>query len=339
MSEAVRQRLFEPFFTTKPAGSGVGLGLAMVYGFVQQSGGGIEVDSKPGIGTRFLLRFPAAAAPEQKAPNTGQPAAVATARTVLLVDDNDALRVTLREQLAALKCTTHEAATFEQAVCVLRSVPDIDFIISDFDLGDGPDGVQLARWADQNGHGGPGALISGHPRHFAGLPQNWHVLQKPIQLGDLKKLLSPGSAPGVNGQGAQPGLSGSHLHPDGSSVPAILVVEDNEDMRFIAVEILKRSGYAILEAADAGEALEKLEQTPAIMLVLSDLGLPDMHGIQLADEIRRLYPRTRVALMSGTLSYSELSDRTPHGDAILRKPFTVESLTNFVNDALARASG
>ncbi|HXB51725.1 MAG TPA: PAS domain S-box protein, partial [Rhizomicrobium sp.] len=254
MSEAVRQRLFEPFFTTKPAGSGVGLGLAMVYGFVQQSGGGIEVESKLGIGTRFVLRFPAAAPPEEKAPNPGQPATAAgAARTILLVDDNDALRVTLREQLAALKCTTHEAATFEQAVCVLRSVADIDFIISDFDLGDGPDGVQLARWADQNGHGGPGALISGHPRHFAGLPQNWHVLQKPIQLGDLKKLLSPGAAAAANGQEAQPGLSGSPLHPAGAFVPAILVVEDNDDMRFIAVQILKRGGYTLLEAADAGE--------------------------------------------------------------------------------------
>ena len=340
MSEAVRQRLFEPFFTTKPAGSGVGLGLAMVYGFVQQSGGGIEVESKLGIGTRFLLRFPAAALPEEKAPNPGQPVAAAgAARTILLVDDNDALRVTLREQLAALKCTTHEAATFEQAVCVLRSVADIDFIISDFDLGDGPDGVQLARWADQNGYGGPGALISGHPRHFAGLPENWHVLQKPIQLGDLKKLLSPGVAAAANGQEARPGLSGSPLHPAGSFVPAILVVEDNDDMRFIAVEILKRGGYTILEAANAGEALEKLEQTPAIMLVLSDLGLPDMHGTQLAQEIRRLYPRAGIALMSGTLSSSEFSDQAPRGDAILRKPFTAESLANFVSDALARASG
>jgi PAS domain S-box-containing protein len=330
MSEALQRRIFEPFFTTKPAGGGTGLGLAMVHGFVQQSGGRIDVESRLGAGTRFLLRFPAKAPPDLARNQAPRPPSGPMARTVLVVDDNDTLRLTLREQLTSLNCSVREAENFEKAVAILRSGVKIDFILSDLDLGSGPDGLAFALWARENGYPVPGAIMSGHLNSITGLPENWQSVQKPIQLNGLRVLLA---ASGGRGTVSTKGQDAS------SDYPVILVVEDNVDMRLVAVEILKREGYRLAEAATAQEALHMLEDNPDIRLVISDVGLPDMSGSQLAENIRRLRPATCVRLMTGTFSLRRSSDREPGAGQILQKPFTRESLTRFVEDALAQSPG
>jgi signal transduction histidine kinase len=89
MSDEVRNRAFEPFFTTKQEGLGSGLGLSMVHGFVQQSKGAIEVDSKVGEGTRFTIRLPRIEATD-RADEDPAPDVAATGRekSVLLVEDD-----------------------------------------------------------------------------------------------------------------------------------------------------------------------------------------------------------------------------------------------------------
>ncbi len=93
MAEATRARVFEPFFTTKPFGLGTGLGLSIVYGVVQQSGGHVEVASRPGAGATFSVYLPAADAPRPKgrpAPAPVEPAG--GGETILLVEDEPAIR-------------------------------------------------------------------------------------------------------------------------------------------------------------------------------------------------------------------------------------------------------
>jgi len=101
MSAETRRRLFEPFFTTKEPGSGVGLGLAVVYGVVNSHGGLIDVDTRPGKGTTFQLYFPVSI-------EGGEPLKKLTAvagetkggkETILLVEDEEALLQAVRELL------------------------------------------------------------------------------------------------------------------------------------------------------------------------------------------------------------------------------------------------
>jgi PAS domain S-box-containing protein len=322
MSETVRRRIFEPFFTTKPAGGGTGLGLAMVYGFVQQSGGRIDVASEVGAGTRFLLRFPnvpeprTAAGERTKAAKTDQ-----RAHRVLLVDDNAALRVTLREQLASLNCIVHEAADFEQAANILRSGEPVGFILSDFDLGSGADGMALARWAGENGYRIPGAIMSGHLKPFAGLPANWQSVQKPVRLDDLRMLLAAEGRGETGGQAL------------GEANATVLVVEDNDGMRFVVAEMLRRAGYKAIEAASARDALMRLKDENSIRLVITDLGLPDMPGTELGKAVRQQYPDIAVLLMSGTPSRPGAGS-IPATGPVLHKPFGKEALMQLVGQAL-----
>ena len=92
MSPDVKARIFEPFFTTKDAGKGTGLGLAVVLGVVRQSGGSIEVYSEPGNGTRFEICFPAVDQPATSSFKTEPAIDPRGAETILLVEDDEAVR-------------------------------------------------------------------------------------------------------------------------------------------------------------------------------------------------------------------------------------------------------
>jgi PAS domain S-box-containing protein len=133
MDEATRARIFEPFFTTKEVGKGTGLGLAMVYGFIKQSGGNIEVYSELGHGTTFKLYLPRA--------DEGLPAAAALANqlaapagteTILVVEDAADVRNLLRRVLQSHGYTILEARDGLEAIEVaLQHSGRIDLLITD----------------------------------------------------------------------------------------------------------------------------------------------------------------------------------------------------------------
>jgi two-component system cell cycle sensor histidine kinase/response regulator CckA len=146
----IRDRLFEPFFTTKPRGQGTGLGLATVYGIMQQSGGGIEVASVPGNGTTFVLYFPVAASERQGDAHGESDAPVrrdvaSRARgTVLLAEDDDAVRAIARETLERAGYRVLAACDGSSALAMAGThVGAIDLLLTDVIM-PGMNGRELA---------------------------------------------------------------------------------------------------------------------------------------------------------------------------------------------------
>ena len=118
MTDEVRSRIFEPFFTTKEVGKGTGLGLAMVYGVVKQTGGHISVESAPGNGTCFRIHLPAAAGPPAAAdsPHGTQP--IEGRETILVAEDEDSLRAMIVDALTECGYTVLQAANGRHALNV-----------------------------------------------------------------------------------------------------------------------------------------------------------------------------------------------------------------------------
>ena len=142
MDEATRAHIFEPFFTTKEPGKGTGLGLAMVFGFVKQSGGQMTAQSQPGRGSTFNLYFPRVSAPA--AERAYAEAAPGGGETILLVEDEEDLRKLALELLTQQGYTVLEAPDGLTALRLAEAYPGaIDLLVTDVVM-PGMDGRQLA---------------------------------------------------------------------------------------------------------------------------------------------------------------------------------------------------
>ncbi len=133
MTHEVQANIFEPFFTTKEKGKGTGLGLATVYGVVKQTGGYILVESEPGKGAAFRIYLPLIEAPAEIAKETRAPAKRARRNdaTVLLVEDEAALRKLTRAVLEEMGYVVHEAADATEALTIAKQSRAIDLLLTD----------------------------------------------------------------------------------------------------------------------------------------------------------------------------------------------------------------
>jgi PAS domain S-box-containing protein len=133
MDSATAERIFEPFFTTKERGAGTGLGLATVYGIVKQSGGHIDVESSPGMGTTFRLHFPRVAEKaEVFRPRRPDDRSLMGSETVLLVEDDESLRAVGRMMLEPYGYTVLLAGDGDAAIELVNNRADpIQLLITD----------------------------------------------------------------------------------------------------------------------------------------------------------------------------------------------------------------
>jgi CheY-like chemotaxis protein len=196
ISEADLERVFEPFFTTKDTGKGSGLGLSMVYGFVKQSKGHVRIESETDVGTTVELLLPIANATPRSvkvSPEPGESARERDHRTVLVVEDDAALRRITEELLASLDYRTHAAGDARSALDLLRRVPSIDALLTDVILPGGIHGPELARRVRERVPEMPVLFMSGHTadalsadrRLEPGIP----LLKKPFRKTELEEAL------------------------------------------------------------------------------------------------------------------------------------------------------
>ncbi|MBP7394488.1 MAG: response regulator, partial [Zoogloea sp.] len=183
---------FEPFFTTKAFGAGSGLGLAMVYGFIRQSGGNIRILSTPGTGTsvRFIVPMTAPPAPAASPTRQHTTAKTNTNRLVLLVEDEPEVRKVIRQQLIELGYPVLEAANGLEAAAMLEAVEDIALLVSDTVM-PGMGGRELATLARRLHPQLPILLITGYatadaPATAPDIP----TLRKPFERAALASAIA-----------------------------------------------------------------------------------------------------------------------------------------------------
>ncbi|UAK26767.1 PAS domain-containing protein [Sphingomonas nostoxanthinifaciens] len=186
MTPDVVAQAFDPFFTTKPLGEGTGLGLSMIYGFAQQSGGQVRIYTEVGQGTTVCIYLPRHYGAIVDEADPGGDAVVAGAEageTVLIVDDEPSVRMLVADILQDLGYTVIEASDSATGLKILQSDARIDLLISDVGLPGGMNGRQMADAGRQsrsdlkilfitgyaensvigNGHLGPGMQVLTKP--------------------------------------------------------------------------------------------------------------------------------------------------------------------------------
>jgi CheY-like chemotaxis protein len=190
MSRETLERAFEPFFTTKPRDKGTGLGLAMVYGFVKQSGGTVRIYSEVGYGTTVSFYLPIAEgfgeAPEEPRPAV----AVKQEGTVLIVDDEPDLLDITYAYASQMGYQVLEAKDGASALEIIEQHPNINLLVTDIIMPGGMNGVELAQHARRLRPGMKVIYCSGFPADALAersMPLvDGPLLHKPYQRSDFE---------------------------------------------------------------------------------------------------------------------------------------------------------
>ncbi|MGM3389853.1 response regulator [Stutzerimonas stutzeri] len=192
MSDEVLQKAFEPFFTTKEVGKGSGLGLAQVFGFAKQSGGGARIETELGVGTTVKVYLPRVTEPAQanRPPEDDQGLLLADASTtVLLVDDDHSVREVTAQMLRNLGYAVIEADSGRKVLELLEQGTNPDLLLADFAM-PGMNGGELARAVLSRFPKLPVVFITGYAELGELGMGSTTIIQKPFREEQLARKLS-----------------------------------------------------------------------------------------------------------------------------------------------------
>ena len=200
-------KVFDPFFTTKEPGSGTGLGLSQVYGFAQQSGGAVSLDSVPGHGTTITIRLPRSHKPMllARGDNSASHAAGISGR-ILLVEDNPQVADVTAQTLITMGFEVEVADRGRKALERLEAgLAGIDLLLTDVVMPDGLNGVDLATQIRARFPALPIILTSGYNDVVAPDGAAFPVLRKPVPYDDLYRAIRAGLESAGTGNGRTKG--------------------------------------------------------------------------------------------------------------------------------------
>ncbi|ABE30332.1 sensory box protein [Paraburkholderia xenovorans LB400] len=331
MPPDVVERAFDPFFTTKPEGLGTGLGLSMAYGLVKQSGGHIRIYSELGHGTTVRIYLPRSMANAVELPSRQSKGGITGGgETVLVVEDDAKVQSTVVEMLAGLGYSVLKADDAEQALAVIRSGVHIDLLFTDVVMPGALRSPEMARQAVQLLPHLKVLFTSGYTQnaivHGGRLDAGVELLSKPYSQEELaRKLRHVLGTPGdeISGTADGPSAAQTGDGPVSQVVLHVLVVEDDVASLDAVCELLEMLGHHTAKAANAKQAMEQIG-TESFDVLLTDLNLPDVFGIDLAQQAVAAHPDLHVIFASGDNLPTDVQlGFTWKG---LRKPYTVDQL-------------
>jgi PAS domain S-box-containing protein len=339
MSPEVMEKVFEPFFTTKPEGKGTGLGLSMVYGFVRQSGGHVRIDSELGEGTTVRLYLPRCEAEAEPVEQASTASAVGGKETVLVVEDDPAVREVVVDSLTALGYTVLRARDGQSALAILESGIEVDLLFTDVVM---PGPVRSTELVERARALLPRMAVlftSGYAEntivHGGRLDAGVELLTKPYSQKALARKFRHVLANQAQRNAAATPPAAA---PDTEPPLSVLLVEDDPLIRESTHDLLARAGHRVRSAAHASQALALLEREPCDVLV-TDIGLPGILGGELAIRAHALVPGVALVFASGYHQAPELPPTLERRAVMLHKPYDTPQLLESLEQAVSLAQG
>jgi PAS domain S-box-containing protein len=316
--------VFEPFFTTKPEGEGTGLGLSMVYGFARQSGGHVKIYSEIGHGTTVRLYLPRTRRPEDHVAETFDAQANGGVETILVVEDDDAVRDTATEMLTDLGYKVLKARDADSALAIVESGAAIDLLFTDVVMPGKLRSTELAdRYRARTPHGAV-LYTSGYTQnaivHAGRLDEGVELLSKPYSREALARKVRLVLDPRCKAL-AERKADGAET-ATATAPRSVLLVEDEALIRLNTADMLMDMKLDVSEAATVQEARSQLARRRFDVLV-TDLSLPDGSGMDVAREAMARHPTIHVVFASGRSE--DWSSAAPNA-VWLPKPYDYEAL-------------
>lgn len=321
MDAETLKHIFDPFFTTKE-GKGTGLGLATVYGIIQQAGGSILAESEVGYGATFRIYLPRANSTLPIRQTGAETSFVVGGKeTVLVVEDKEVVRKLATQILRSYGYRILEARHGEQALLIAKNQSDVIHLLLTDVIMPGMTGPELAQRLKVTRPSLQVLYMSGYAADVItsrGLldPRQVHIAKpfRPDELAAKVRKALAGVTASINGR--------------------LLVVDDECHARAYFQSVLTQAGHDVLLANNGSQALKELRAHP-FDLVLIDLVMPDGEGIETIQAMRKEQPGLKILAVSGFFAgeYLKLA-RHLGANFTLAKPVDPTRLVMAVEDLL-----